>query len=134
MNEPRVEVESRTRELCEAIVLLPGFSDTVQKIEAFMNDELAKFEWQMLNERGNLLREKEMSGIPLTPEEVGAFDGLRDALLAKPVVQDFMSAQEALDGMQKLVYPMLSKTFELGRVPTPEDFLNDSCDSSCGLH
>ena len=49
-------------------------------------------------------------------------------------MQDFLAAQKELEAMQKLVYPMLTKTFELGRVPVEEDFLNDQCDSSCGLH
>lgn len=127
-------VEAKARELCEAIVQLPGFSDSFRKYQTFMEDELAKFEWQMVNDRGQLLHQKEASGLPLTPEEISEFDGMRDALLAKPVVADFIQAQQDIQAMQKLVYPMLTKTFELGRVPVPDDFLNDQCDATCGLH
>jgi len=127
-------VETKTRELCAALVQLPGFSDTFRKHQNFMEDELAKFEWQMVNDRGGLLQQKEAAGLPIEPAELGEFDGLRDALLGKVVVREFIEAQEELAAMQKLVYPMLSKTFELGRVPLPEDFLNDLCDSSCGMH
>jgi cell fate (sporulation/competence/biofilm development) regulator YlbF (YheA/YmcA/DUF963 family) len=127
-------VEAKTRELCEALVQLPSFSDAFRKHQAFMEDELAKFEWQMVNDRGMLLQQKEAAGLPIEPAELGEFDGLRDALLAKEVVKDFIEAQQEISAMQKLVYPMLTKTFELGRVPVPEDFLNDLCDSTCGLH
>ncbi len=127
-------VETKTRELCAALVQLPGFSETFRKHQNFMEDELAKFEWQMVNDRGGLLQQKEAAGLPIEPAELGEFDGLRDALLGKSVVREFIEAQSELAAMQKLVYPMLQKTFELGRVPLPEDFLNDLCDSSCGMH
>lgn len=127
-------VETKTRELCEALVQLPGFSETFQKMQAFLEDEMAKFEFQMLNDRGGLLQQKEASGIQVTPEEMAEFDVMREALLAKPVVRGFLEAQQELHAIQKLVYPMLAKTFEIGRVPVPDDFLNDLCDSGCGLH
>lgn len=127
-------VENKTRELCAALVELPGFSDTFRKYQSFMEDELAKFEWQMVNDRGLLLQQKEAAGLQIEPEELGEFDGMRDRLLEKTVVKEFIEAQKELSAMQKLVYPMLQKTFELGRVPVPEDFLNDLCDSTCGGH
>jgi len=127
-------VETKTRELCEALVQLPGFSDTFRKMQAFLEDEMAKFEFQMLNDRGGLLQQKEAAGIQVTPEEMAEFDVMREALLAKPVVSGFLEAQQELHSIQKLVYPMLAKTFEIGRVPVPDDFLNDLCDSGCGLH
>jgi cell fate (sporulation/competence/biofilm development) regulator YlbF (YheA/YmcA/DUF963 family) len=134
MESPTDFVQTKARELCEAIVQLPGFADAFQKHQTFMDDELAKYEWQIVNDRGQLLHQKEASGLPLTPGEIGEFDAMRDALLAKPVVADFIDAQQSIQDMQKLVYPMLTKTFELGRVPVPDDFLNDQCDSTCGLH
>jgi cell fate (sporulation/competence/biofilm development) regulator YlbF (YheA/YmcA/DUF963 family) len=127
-------VETKTRELCAALVDLPGFADTFRKYQNFMEDELAKFEWQMVNDRGLLLQEKEAAGLPIEAAELGEFDGLRDRLLEKVVVKEFIEAQKELSAMQKLVYPMLQKTFELGRVPVPEDFLNDLCDSTCAGH
>jgi cell fate (sporulation/competence/biofilm development) regulator YlbF (YheA/YmcA/DUF963 family) len=127
-------VETKTRELCAALVQLPDFAETYRKYQAFMEDELAKFEWQMVNDRGMLLQQKEAAGLPMEPAELGEFDGMRDRLLEKPVVREFIEAQQALAAMQKLVFPMLNKTFELGRVPVPEDFLNDLCDSTCGMH
>lgn len=127
-------IEQKTLELCEAIVASKGFPDMFRKMDAFMGDELAKFEFQMVNDRAQLLRQKQAAGSPITPEEMSDFEAFRDSVLAKPVASDFLEAQEQMQQLQKLFYPMLSKTFELGRVPVADDFLNDCCNEGCGSH
>jgi cell fate (sporulation/competence/biofilm development) regulator YlbF (YheA/YmcA/DUF963 family) len=127
-------IEQKTRELCEAIVAYPGFGEMFRKMDNFMNDEMAKFEFQMVNDRASLLHQKQSAGIPITPEELSDFEALRDSVLNKPVAQGFLEAQQQVQVLQKLFYPMLSKTFEVGRVPIPDDFLNDNCSEGCGLH
>lgn len=127
-------IEQKTRELCEAIVASPGFGEMFRKMDNFMNDEMAKFEFQMVNDRASLLHQKQSAGLPITPEELSDFEAFRNSVLNKPVSQDFMEAQQQVQVLQKLFYPMLAKTFEVGRVPTPEDFLNDNCSEGCGLH
>jgi cell fate (sporulation/competence/biofilm development) regulator YlbF (YheA/YmcA/DUF963 family) len=127
-------IEQKTRELCEAIVASPGFEEMFRKLDNFMNDEMAKFEFQMVNDRASLLHQKESAGVPITPEELSDFEALRDSVLNKPVAQGFLEAQQQVQALQKLFYPMLAKTFEVGRVPTPDDFLNDNCSEGCGLH
>jgi cell fate (sporulation/competence/biofilm development) regulator YlbF (YheA/YmcA/DUF963 family) len=134
MDNGQALIELKTRELCEAIVASKGFSEMFQKMEAFMTDELAKFEFQMVNDRAHLLREKQAAGSQITQEELSDFEAFRDSVLAKSVAADFLEAQEQMQQLQKLFYPMLSKTFELGRVPVPDDFLNDCCNEGCGSH
>jgi cell fate (sporulation/competence/biofilm development) regulator YlbF (YheA/YmcA/DUF963 family) len=134
METAQALIEQKTRELCEAIVQFPGFNEMFRKMDTFMNDELAKFEFQMVNDRATLLHQKQSAGIPITPEELSDFEALRDSVLNKPVAQEFLEAQQQVQVLQKLFYPMLSKTFEVGRVPTPDDFLNDNCSEGCGLH
>ena len=127
-------VEQKTRELCDAIVHSPGFPEMFRKLDAFMNDEHAKFEFQMVNERAQLLHEKQSAGVPVTPEEMEAFEALRASVLSKEIARDFLEAQDQLQSLQKVFYPMLAKTFEVGRVPVPDDFLNDCCNQGCGCH
>jgi len=131
---PQELVQQKTLELCQAIAQLPGFGETHQKMQAFLEDELIKFEFQMVNNRVQLLTEKQAAGLQVTPEEIKDLEEFRDATLGKEVARNFIAAQAEFEAIQKLVYPMLTKTFELGRVPAPEDFYNDLCDSSCGLH
>ena len=127
-------IEQKAGELCAAIVAHKDFPEMFRKLDAFLNDELAKFEFQMLNDRANLIQQKQMSGIPVTPEEMGEFEALRESVLSRPVSSGFMEAQEKMREINQLVYPMLSKTFEIGRVPVPDDFLNDCCNQGCGTH
>lgn len=134
MEKAQALIEQKTQELCAAIVAFPGFPEMFRKMDAFMNDELAKFEFQMVNERAQLLQQKQSSGLPITPEELADFEALRDSVLSKPVANEFLAAQDELQSLQKLFYPMLAKTFEVGRVPVPDDFLNDCCNEGCGTH
>ena len=134
MENAQALIEEKTRELCAAIVAYPGFAEMFRKMDAFMNDELAKFEFQMVNDRAQLLQQKQSSGLAISPEELADFEALRDSVLSKPVATEFLAAQDELQVLQQLFYPMLSKTFEVGRVPEPEDFLNDCCNQGCGTH
>ena len=134
MDNGKALIEEKTRELCAALVAYEGFSEMFAKLDAFMNDELAKFEFQMVNDRAQLLHQKQSSGVPITPEELADFEAFRDSVLNKPVAAKFLEAQEEMQALNKLVYPMLSKTFEVGRVPVPDDFLNDCCNEGCGTH
>lgn len=134
MDDGKDQIQQKALELCAAIVAHKDFHDMFQKLDAFMNDELAKFEFQMLNDRAHLIQQKQMSGMAVTAEEMAEFDALRDSVLGKPVSSRFMEAQDKMQEIQRLFHPMLSKTFELGRVPVPEDFLNDCCNQGCGTH
>ena len=53
--------EQKTRELCQAILDRPDFPELRRKMDAFMNDEGAKFQYQMLNDRGQMLQSKQPS-------------------------------------------------------------------------
>jgi cell fate (sporulation/competence/biofilm development) regulator YlbF (YheA/YmcA/DUF963 family) len=134
METAQALIEQKTRELCEAIVQHPEFSEMFRKLDAFMTDELVKFEFQMVNDRAQLLQQKQSAGLPITPEEISDFEALRDSVLSKPVAAEFLVAQDQVQSLQKLFYPMLAKTFEIGRVPVPDDFLNDCCNEGCGTH
>ena len=123
----------KTRELCQAIVDRPDFLELKRKLDAFMENEAAKFQFQMLNERGGILQQKQQAGMQITDEEIGQFEALRDGVLKDSVTTDFIDVQKEIQNMQEMVMNHLQKTFELGRVPTQEDF-NSCCSSSCGCH
>jgi hypothetical protein len=50
------------------------------------------------------------------------------------VARGFLDAQQALHQLQETVTQQLTKTLELGRMPTKEDFESGSCGSGCGCH
>jgi cell fate (sporulation/competence/biofilm development) regulator YlbF (YheA/YmcA/DUF963 family) len=126
-------ITERTLDLCQAIVDQADFQVLKQKLDAFMSNELLKFEYQQINGMGDLLRMKQGQGLELKPEEVTHFETLREKFLNDPVAQGFLDAQEQLQQLHEVVSRYLNKTFELGRRPEYEDVHDGSC-SDCGCH
>ncbi|MBI3880423.1 MAG: YlbF family regulator [Verrucomicrobia bacterium] len=122
----------KTLELCQAILEQPNFAETRARIDAFMGDELLKYQFQMVSQRGDLLQMKQQGGVPLTDAEIGEFEKMRDELMANPLAKNFVEAQNEFGRIQSQVGKYMSKTFELGRVPTAEDMDDGSCCNSGG--
>lgn len=123
----------KTRELCQTIVEQPQFLLMRQQIDAFMADEGARMQYQLVMERGELLQQKQQTGQPLSNEEIADFEKHRETLVSNPVAQGFFNAQQEMHKMQESVGQYLAKTFELGRLPGPEDF-SSGCGHGCGCH
>ncbi len=126
-------ITQKTLDLCQAITEQADFLSLKQKLDAFMADELVKFDYQQVNSLGNLLQSKQSNGVELTPAEVEKFEDLRQKLLGNPVAQGFMDAQAQLQQLHEVVGNFLNKTFELGRRPEYEDVHDGSC-GDCGCH
>ena len=124
----------RTTELCQSILDRPDFAELRRKLDAFMSDELAKFRYQMLNDRGAMLQQKQAMGAAITDEEIAQFEALREGFLKNTVATEFMDAQQELQKVLDSVTQHIHKTFELGRMPTEEDFAGSCCSSGCGCH
>lgn len=127
-------ITQKTKELCQTILDQPEFQVIRQQIESFMTDEQTKIQYQLLSEKGEFLQHKQQQGLPLTNEEVAEFEQQREALFNNAVAKGFLDAQQQMQKTQESVGQYLAKTFELGRVPTEEDFRSGSCGSGCGCH
>ena len=126
-------VTQKTRELCQAILDEPSLLAARQNIDRFMADDRAKQQYENLMSKGQALQEKQQSSQPLTGEEIAVFEKERDALMSNPVARGFLDAQEELHDVHKSVTQFVSKTLELGRVPTESDFESEGgCGSGCG--
>ena len=124
----------KTRELCQTIIDQPEFQAIRRQIDSFLSDEQAKMQYQLVMERGEALQQKQQASMALTDEEVAEFEQQREALVNNPVARGFLDAQQEMRKMQESVGQFVSKTFELGRLPSPEDFSEGSCGSGCGCH
>ncbi len=125
-------VDEKIRDLCQAILDRPDFADLRRRIDAFMADEKAKYEYQMLNDSGALLQQKQQYGVQITEEEIGRFEALRDGFMKNPVATEFLDAQQEVSRVQDSIMKHIQKTLELGRVPTAEDMNDGSCCSGHG--
>jgi cell fate (sporulation/competence/biofilm development) regulator YlbF (YheA/YmcA/DUF963 family) len=127
-------VWQKTRELCQVIVAHPQFQAIRQRIDAFQaSDDVVK-QYQWLNEQGMKLQQKQQAGTSLSDAEVEDFEKQRESFLVNPLATGFLDAQEEIQEIRKSVNQHVTKTFELGRLPTEDDFKASSCGSGCNCH
>ena len=126
-------ITQRTLDLCQAIAEQADFQSLKQKLDAFMSNEMLKFDYQQLTGLGDILRMKQGQGLELKPEEITQFESMRERFMGDPVAQGFLEAQEQLQLLHENVSRFLNKTFELGRRPEFEDVHDGSC-QDCGCH
>jgi cell fate (sporulation/competence/biofilm development) regulator YlbF (YheA/YmcA/DUF963 family) len=123
----------KTKELCQTILDQPSMRDIRARIDAFMNDEQTRAQYDGLVNRGQALQQKQQMSMPLDKAEVEEFQQHRDAFMKNPVARGFLDAQDELHQVQHSVHQYVNKTLELGRLPTEAD-LSEGCDGqgSCG--
>ncbi len=114
-------VTAKTKELCASIVEQESFVKRQSQVEAFLNNDEARLQYQSVHEAGDALNQKQRSGVELSESEISEFEQSREQLLQNTVVTEFMSAQKELQEIQNTIGKMVSMTLELGRVPTDED-------------
>jgi cell fate (sporulation/competence/biofilm development) regulator YlbF (YheA/YmcA/DUF963 family) len=125
-------VLEKTRELCSTILAQPNMGTIRKNIDSFMSDDKSKTQYESLMTKGQEMHEKQHRSLPLSGEEVGAFEKQREAVLNNPVARGFLDAQQALHQIQETVTQQIVKTLELGRLPKEEDFESGSCGHGCG--
>jgi cell fate (sporulation/competence/biofilm development) regulator YlbF (YheA/YmcA/DUF963 family) len=123
-------ITRKTRELCQTILEEPSLQAVRQRIDSFMANEQARAQYEDLVSKGQALQQKQQNSVPLTGEEISDFEQHRDSVLKNPVARAFIDAQQELHDVQETIHRFVTKTFELGRLPSEED-LSSGC---CGAH
>jgi cell fate (sporulation/competence/biofilm development) regulator YlbF (YheA/YmcA/DUF963 family) len=126
-------ITRKTRELCQMILDEPSMQALRQRIDTFMADEETRAQYDGLIAKGQALQEKQQGSVALTGEEISEFEQQRDSLLNNPVAREFLDAQQELHQVQESIQKYVSKTIELGRLPSEEELSSGCCgDHSCG--
>jgi cell fate (sporulation/competence/biofilm development) regulator YlbF (YheA/YmcA/DUF963 family) len=128
------KIEEKTRELCQTIVDQPEMASIRGRIDTFLADAVARGQYEAVMSKGNALHEKQHNGQTLEGAEIADFEKHRDDLLKNPAARGFLDAQEELHQLQHSIQKQVSKTIELGRLPTEADFEEGSCGHGCGCH
>ena len=128
------KVETKTNELCEAILEQIQTHGIRSRIDTFLSDATARGQYESLMNKGQALQEKQHQGETLNPAEISAFESDRDALLRNPVASGFLDAQEEMHDLQHTVQKFVAKTIELGRIPKSDELTEGSCGHGCGCH
>jgi cell fate (sporulation/competence/biofilm development) regulator YlbF (YheA/YmcA/DUF963 family) len=125
-------VMQKTMELCQTLLDQPEMQSLRQQIDTFLADEAAQNQYQTLVEKSQELQQRQESSVPLSREEIADFESQRQALIDNPVARGFLDAQQGFNHIKETVTRYVSRTFELGRVPGPDDFEKCGHGCSCG--
>ena len=126
-------ITRKTRELCQTILDEPNMQALRQRIDTFMADEQTRMHYDGLIAKGQALQEKQQQSVTLSGEEISDFEQHRDSLLKNPVARGFLDAQQELHEVQESIHKYVSKTIELGRLPSEEELSSGCCgNDGCG--
>jgi cell fate (sporulation/competence/biofilm development) regulator YlbF (YheA/YmcA/DUF963 family) len=129
------QIVQKTRELCQAILDEPGMRSARQRIQTFVGDEKSRAQYEGVAAKAQALQQKQQSAQPLSGEEISQFEKEREALMNNPVARGFLDAQEEMHQVHESVNQYVTKTLELGRLPTAEEMGGEgSCGHGCGCH
>ncbi len=123
---------TKTKELCQAILEEPNMRAIRQRVDAFMGDEQAQALYDGLVVKSQALQQKQQLSMQPTGEEMADFEQHRAALFNNPLARGFLDAQEELHRVQESVHQYVTRTLELGRLPTDEEMNGGSCGHGCG--
>jgi cell fate (sporulation/competence/biofilm development) regulator YlbF (YheA/YmcA/DUF963 family) len=129
--EQDTTIMQKTRELCQAILEEPAMKSIRQRIDAFLDDQQTRSEYDELVNLGRELQHKQQNSINIPEADIASFEERRDTLLGNPVARGFLDAQEELHEVQHSVQRYVSKTLELGRLPSEEE-LQGGGGGGCG--
>jgi len=127
-------VIEKTKQLCQTILDDPNVASIRRRIDAFMADDQARNQYEVVMAKGQALNEKQQRSLPLSGEEISDFEKHREVLLGNAVARGFLDAQEEMHQIQHSIQEHVAKTLELGRVPLPEDLESGSCGHGCSCH
>jgi cell fate (sporulation/competence/biofilm development) regulator YlbF (YheA/YmcA/DUF963 family) len=127
-------ITRKAKELCQAIVAQPEMISIRKRIDTFLSDAGAQRQYEIVASKGHALHDKQHGGQPLESAEISDFEKHRDTLLQNPVARGFLDAREELHEIQHSIQKYVSKTLELGRVPSEADFDEGSCGDGCCCH
>ena len=125
-------VTLKTKELCQTILDQPNIRSIRQRIDAFMGDEQTRNQYDDLLSKGQALQQKQQGAQPLSQQEIADFEQQREALLSNPVARAFLDAQEEMHDVQQSIHHYVTKTLELGRMPTEADLTSSCGHGGCG--
>lgn len=121
LNAQDTPVIEKTKELCETLLAQDSYSRLKGQLDAFVNDSEAQQMYQALSEKQSELVQKQEQSGNLTEEEIKAFEDQRERLLMHPVAGGFVEAQQGFEELRDTIVRYVTKSFELGRVPTADE-------------
>lgn len=128
-------IAQKTRELCQAILDHPDLRNARQSVDKFMADDRARSQYESVVQKGQALQHKQRQSEALTGAEIAAFEKEQEALMENAVARGFLDAQDQYHHIHESINRAVSKTLELGRMPTEAELEDGGCGhGNCGCH
>lgn len=121
LNAQDTPVIEKTKELCDTLLSQDSYKRLKGKFDAFVTDEEAQSLYQALSEKQSALVQKQEQTGNLSEEEIKEFEDQRERLLMHPVAGGFVEAQQGFEELRDTIVRYVTKSFELGRVPTADE-------------
>lgn len=128
-------IDQKIQELCEAIVSDIEVQNAREQAESFLADEDAMSLYREMVTAGRSLHQMQHAGQEPSATEVQRFTDLQNSCEAHPGVTGFMEAQDVLRAVAEQVNRYVTKSLEMGRVPTAAEMApQGGCGEGCGCH
>lgn len=134
IQQKETPVIEKTKELCQTILEQPAYQEIKKTIQSFLGHAELSAHYQRLCDKQDALHHKHEHGELITDQEVADFEQDETNFLAHPLAQGFIDAQRQMHKIEQTIASYVRKTFELGRMPTEDDFSGGGCGPSCGCH
>jgi cell fate (sporulation/competence/biofilm development) regulator YlbF (YheA/YmcA/DUF963 family) len=127
------ELLTSIRELCFEMVDRPGFVAHRKSIEVFMASPEARELFEKATDLQISIRDRQEEGEIIPEDELDTFEELRSQLLDNDIARAFLEAQEDLKNTEALLHLYVTRTLQLGKLPTEEELMPEGgCGCSSG--
>ena len=136
-NTRKADIGEKIRELCEALLQDDNITAMRGEVDRFFENGEATAKFTALEQLGSSLHKKQHEGEEITDAEMQHYEKLRETAVADPAVQKFLGARAALQDIDQMISAWVSRTLELGRLPSERELMGQSggsCGTGCGCH
>ena len=114
-------IVEKTRELCQTIVDQPQFGEMVKAMDSFLENSHARGLYEEVSDLQERLVAKQNRGETLQDAEISEFEAKRGRLMDDETARAYLDARQQIQEVQQTISQYVSQTFDLGRVPLPEE-------------
>ncbi len=118
------ELVELAQQLSAAFAASQQVTSAKARIGLFYQNQEATDMFRKVQECGEGLREKQMSGMAPSEDEIAQFDELRQAVVANEFCTGFLESRQQIEELLGTVNQYLCLSIDLGRAPTDEEVAN----------
>lgn len=124
------EVFNKMSQLCGELLEQESYQKLRAMIDQFLNNEGAMEQYNEFLLMQEQLEHKENEQIPLTSEEIEAYERAEIAIYGNNVIRQYIYAVKEFEKIRHFANSFFTKTIELNRLPQMKELKKNGC--GCG--